>query len=112
MTDETMVYRPEVGKWTLSRPPTRSEAVMLAAECAAASTDNTISPDAARARAASAQAWAAVAGVAAGKPSASERVTIAGSELWVDLNTGETYFVEENQIPPDSWRRIYVERAS
>jgi hypothetical protein len=63
MTDETWSYNPDAGRWDIGRPPTRAEAIGKAVECASASVDNTISPDAGIARAHSAQAWAAVAAV-------------------------------------------------
>jgi len=63
MSEPTWTYLSDAGRWTEDRLPTRAEATAKAVECASASADNSIPPDAGIARAHSAQAWAAVAAV-------------------------------------------------
>lgn len=60
-TAETWRYNPNPGQWHLERPPTRYEALLMAAQCASSAADNLLPADAAIARAEAAKAWAAIA---------------------------------------------------
>jgi hypothetical protein len=61
---ETWRYNPSPGQWTLNRAPARDEALLMAAECATAASDNMLPVPASMARAEAAKAWAAIAAVA------------------------------------------------
>jgi hypothetical protein len=63
-TAETWRYNPSPGQWTLDRAPTRDEALLMAAECATAASDNLLPVPASMARAEAAKAWAAIAAAA------------------------------------------------
>lgn len=57
-------YSGNVGEWHGSSPPTRTEALLLAARCAAAAGDPFVPAEAGVARAAQSRAWSAVAALA------------------------------------------------
>jgi len=58
---ELIMYAGNVGEWTEARPPTRAEALTLAARCASAAGDITVPASVQLARAAQSQAWSAIA---------------------------------------------------
>src|SRR4051812_38076531 len=98
-TAESWRYNPSPGQWSLDRPPTRDEALLMAAECATAANDNTIPAAAGTVRAEAAKAWAAIAAVAP-----TDRLHLADFAMPTTPGRGEAIKMCGRGVPDDLMR--------